>query len=97
VGYGFDSVAAIINTIHGIESEVASFSEDESLKRRRQIIKDVDKKGILATPANSYINELVVEAARMSILSDGDLVKIIYEDKPHIESCHRPTLKKEIP
>jgi len=97
VGYGFDSVAAIVNTIHRIENEVASFSEDESLKRRRQTIKDVDKKGIIATPANSYVNELVIEAARMSILNDGDAVKIIYKDKPHIESRYRPTLKKEIP
>lgn len=88
MGYGFDSVAAIINTIHGIESEVASFSEDESLKKKRQIIKDVDRKGTIATPANSYINELVIEAARMSILSDGDVVKIIYGDKPHIEPRH---------
>ena len=91
VGYGFDSVAAIITTIHRIENEVASFSEDESLKKRRQIIKDVDKKGIIATPANSYVNELVIEAARRSILSDGDAVKIIYKDKPYIEPRHRST------
>lgn len=88
MGYGFDSVAAIINTIHRIENEVASFSEDESLKKRRQIIKDVDEKGIIATPANSYVNELVIEAARMSILNDGDAVKIIYGDKPHTEPRH---------
>ena len=85
VGYGFDSIAATINTIHRIENGVASFSEDESLKRRREIIKEVDKKGIIATPANSFINELVVEAARMSILRDGDAVRIIYGDKPHVE------------
>lgn len=90
VGYGFDSVAAIVNTIHRIENEVASFSKDESLKKRRQTIKDVDKKGIIATPANSYVNELVIEAARVSILNDGDAVKIIYKDKPHIEPRHRP-------
>ena len=30
------------------------------------------RKGIIATPANSSINELVVEAARLSILNDGD-------------------------
>ena len=89
VGYGFDSVAATINTIHRIENEIASFSEDESLKKRREIIREVDKRGIIATPANSYINELVVEAARMSILSDGDAVQIIYGDKPHIEPRHR--------
>ena len=75
VGYGFDSVAATINTIHRIENS----------KNKREIIKEVDEKGIIATPANSYINELVVEAARKSILSDGDRVRIIYGDKPHIE------------
>ena len=86
VGYGFESVAATINTISRIENEVQSFSEDESLNKRRKIIKGVDEKGIIATPANSYINELVVEAARMSILSDGGAVKIIYGDNPHVES-----------
>ncbi len=88
VGYGFESVAATINTIHRIENEVASCSGDKSLKKRREIIKEVDSKGIIATPANSYINELVVEAARMSILSDGDAVKIVYGDKPHVEPRH---------
>ncbi len=88
VGYGFDSVAATINTIHRIENEVMSFPEDKGLKPRRQIIREVDRKGIIATPANSYINELVVEAARISILSDGDAVRIIYGDKPHIEPRH---------
>lgn len=77
VGYGFDSVAATINTIHRIENS----------KEKRRIIDEADKKGIIATPANSYINELVVEAARKSILSDGDRVQIIYGDKPHIEPC----------
>ena len=85
VGYGFESVAATISTIHRIENEVASCSEDKSLEKRREIIKEVDGKGIIATPANSYINELVVEAARMSILSDGDAVKIVYGDKTHVE------------
>jgi len=86
VGYGFESVAATINTIHNIENEVTVLSEDESLNKRREMIKTVDAKGIIATPANSYINELVVEAARMSILNDGDMVKIVYGDKPHIET-----------
>ena len=66
-----------------------SLPEDKALNRRREIIKGVGRKGIIATPANSYINELVIEAARMSILSDGDAVRIIYGDKPHIEPRHR--------
>lgn len=85
VGYGFDSVAATINTIHRIENEIVSFPEDKAIKRRREIIKEADKKGIIATPANSYINELVTEAARKSILSDGDRVRIVYGDKPRIK------------
>jgi len=85
VGYGYESVAATINMAASIETEVAGMSETDSLKRRQQIIKETDEKGIVATPANSYINELVVEAARMSILSDGIPVKIVYGDKPHVE------------
>ena len=85
VGYGFDSIAATINMIHRIEEETATMDSGKSLKRMRAIIKEVDKKGIIATPANSYINELVVEAARKSILSDGDRVGIVYGDKPHIK------------
>ncbi|MFH0807116.1 MAG: Gfo/Idh/MocA family oxidoreductase [Elusimicrobiota bacterium] len=84
-GYGFDSVSATINTIYQIENEVMSLSEDKALKKRREIIKEVDEKGIIATPANSYINELIVESARISILNDGYPVKIIYGNKPHVE------------
>lgn len=85
VGYGFDSIAATINTIHRLESEVEKRQGAESLDLRRASIKEVDEKGIIATPANSYINELVVEAARMSIVRNGDRVKIIYGDDPHVE------------
>ncbi len=83
-GYGYESIAATINTIHRIENETAGLG-DESLSARRRIIKKVDEKGIIATPANSYINELVVEAARLSILNDGIPVKIIYDQNPHVE------------
>ncbi len=85
VGYGFDSIAATITTIHKMAEETEGLTESESLKRRQQIIKETDNKGIIATPANSYINELVVEAARKSILNDGIPVKIVYGEHPHIE------------
>ena len=85
VGYGFESVAATIKMAQRIENEVDGLSDTESLKKRRQLIKDVDAKGIIATPANSFVNELVVEAARLSILNDGDIVNIIYGDNPHVE------------
>ncbi len=64
-------------------------SDNESLGRRQQMIEDVDKKGIIATPANSFINELVVEAARLSILNDGDMVTIEYGEHPHVELRNR--------
>lgn len=89
VGYGFDSVAASVNTVHAMENEVHDLNRDQALCRRQQIIKEVDQKGIIATPANSYINELVVEAARMSILNNGDSAKIIYDDNPRVELTHK--------
>ena len=67
-----------------IENEVIGLSESESLEKRKIMIKEVDEKGIIATPANSYINELVVEAARISILSDGLPVAIEYGNKPQV-------------
>ncbi|MFW5870942.1 MAG: Gfo/Idh/MocA family protein [Verrucomicrobiota bacterium] len=85
VGYGYDSIAATINTIHRMENEVSAMDPPAAMRRRREIMREVDEKGIIATPGNSYINELVIEAARMSIENDGDIVEIKYGDKPHVE------------
>ncbi|MHC4871602.1 MAG: Gfo/Idh/MocA family protein [Planctomycetota bacterium] len=85
IGYGYDSIAASVETACRIEGEIDGMPENESIEKRRSIIKDIDDKGIIATPANSCVNELVVEAARMSILADGDVVNIVYGDKPHVE------------
>ncbi len=84
VGYGFDSVAATVNMISKIENETASLRDEESLSKRQTMIKAADEKGLIATPANSYVNELVIEAARLSILNDGDVVRIVYDDVAHI-------------
>ena len=51
--------------------ETADLTETAALTRRREIIRETDAAGLLATPANSFVNELVVEAARRSILADG--------------------------
>ncbi|MCM8817320.1 MAG: Gfo/Idh/MocA family oxidoreductase [Candidatus Omnitrophica bacterium] len=80
VGYGPDSVSAIIGTIRNIENVAG-----DDIEKRREMIKAVDEKGIIATPANSYINELVVEAGRLSILNDGKPVKIYYEPQPAVD------------
>jgi predicted dehydrogenase len=85
VGYGYESVAASINKIHEIENAASGLPEAESLTERRRLLAAVDKKGIIATPSNSFINELVVEAARISICSDGRPVGIRYGDQPGVE------------
>ncbi|HOJ34111.1 MAG TPA: Gfo/Idh/MocA family oxidoreductase [Candidatus Hydrogenedentes bacterium] len=88
IGYGYDSVANIIGRIHAIENAVAKLPEADALEMRRRMIREIDEKGIIATPANSNVNELVTEAARMSILRDGDMVNIVYDSHPHVEPRH---------
>lgn len=85
IGYGYESVAGITLAIHRLESETAGLGPDAALRRRREIVREVDARGLIATPANSSINELVVEAARMSILKDGAAVRIVYGDHPSVE------------
>lgn len=89
VGYGYESVEASLETMARIERETAGLDPAASLKRRRGMIRDVDAAGLLATPANSFINELVVEAARRSIVADGANVEIVYGSNPHVRG---PTL-----
>ena len=80
VGYGVDSIVANVETMLRLERET------ETVEQRRALLREVNEAGILATPANSSINELVVEAARLSILADGDWVNILYGDQPHVEA-----------
>jgi D-galacturonate reductase len=84
VGYGYDSIAAILGTIGRIEAESEGLPEPKALARRKELIREVDAKGLIATPANSYYNELVVEAARLSILEEGRPVRIHYGDRPGV-------------
>jgi predicted dehydrogenase len=84
IGYGYESVAANIETMLRIEQAAAGLAPEAALARRRELARAVDEQGILATPANSAINELVVEAARLSILSDGDWVDIRYTPAPRV-------------
>ncbi len=85
VGYGYESVAANVETMSRIEATTAELPEPQALAQRRTLIAEIDRQGILATPANSYINELVVEAARLSIQRDGAAVSIYYEPRPHVK------------
>jgi predicted dehydrogenase len=76
VGYGYDSVEASILTMTRIEEAVRGMDPGRSLAERRSLLAEVDERGIIATPANSAVNELVVEAARRSILADGATVRL---------------------
>ena len=84
VGYGYDSIAALSNAIYNIEEKVKSLPENEALIQRKTMIHNIDHQGFLATPANSYINELVVEAARISIQQNGHPVQIHYGENPQV-------------
>ena len=84
-GYGHDSVAGIIEACRSIEREVTGLDEDPSLARRQERIRQIDEQGLLATPANSSINELVCEAARISIQREGAWVQIHYGHTPGVE------------
>ena len=79
VGYGHRSIKSIIRAVIRVEN-----AGDSSLKSRQAEIKKLDEEGIIATPANSSYNELVMEAGRLSILSGGRDVIIEYGDTPKV-------------
>jgi D-galacturonate reductase len=70
VGYGYRSVAYIVNQCIEVES-----GEPGS---RAAMLRRIDEAGIMATPANSSYNERVIEAGRASILNGGKEVPIEY-------------------
>ncbi len=84
IGYGVDSVSAIIGSIREVEQAAEGLTGDAALAKRRETIKRIDAKGIIATPANSSINELVIEAARLSIRADGKAAVIRYGESPSV-------------
>ena len=85
IGYGYESVAGITETVWRMGKETAGLAPEAALERRRQLLHEVNARGLIATPANSSINELVVEAARSSILRGAAPVRIVYGDHPHVE------------
>lgn len=71
VGYGYRSIAFIIDQCIRLES--GQLTHDE-----------IERAGIVATPANSRYNELVVEAGRLSILNGGRMASIEYGESPSV-------------
>ena len=78
VGYGHRSIEWLVRACHRVEAA------GDDVEARRAVIKEIDAEGIIATPANSSYNELVIEAGRMSILNSGRAVMIDYGDKPGV-------------
>ena len=66
--------------------DVSGGADDkEALASRQKLIKQFDSEGIMATPANSSYNELVTEAARLSVLNDGRRVEITYGENSGVD------------
>jgi hypothetical protein len=83
IGYGPDSVMTNIKYMSQLEAR-ADQDPDNAHSVRLKAREAANRKGLMATPENSYINELVHEAARLSILNQGDMVLISYEPEPGV-------------
>ena len=77
-GYGHRSAAFIINACRKVGAL-------DDIAQRRKLLAQYDADGIMATPANSSYNELVIEAARMSIVAGGREAIIEYEPEPCVK------------
>ncbi|MFN0103538.1 MAG: Gfo/Idh/MocA family protein [Bryobacteraceae bacterium] len=77
VGYGVRSVEYLVKTIYRVDA-----AGDVAARQTR--LDEIDAQGIIATPANSRYNELVVEAGRLSILHNGREALIEYEPEPRV-------------
>ena len=76
VGYGYDSIEASVLAAARVNAAGAGLGDSEALRKRQELLAEIDRRGIIATPGNSAINELVTEAARQSIAADGRAVPI---------------------
>jgi D-galacturonate reductase len=78
VGYGFRSVEGLTKAAAQVETA------GPDLAAKQAVLERIDSEGIIATPANSSFNELVIEAARLSITQNGRPVTIDYDETPHV-------------
>ncbi len=94
VGYGYDSIEAIVAAVGRVETACVGLPPEEALAARRRVCAEIDDTGIIATPKNSAVNDLAAEAARVSILSDGMPVRIVPGAGARIEA-RRHGVKEE--
>jgi len=78
VGYGYRSIEFITKNILKAIEVSKGLEESKALLARQALIKRFDEEGIMATPANSSYNELVMEAGRLSILNNARMAEITY-------------------
>ncbi len=84
VGYGFESIEALVLAAKRVNAAADGLEGDEALTARQRVLAEIDQRGIVATPSNSCINELVTEAARLSIAREGQPALINYEGTPSV-------------
>jgi predicted dehydrogenase len=89
VGYGFRSIEYIFKNICKCIEASAGVEGEQALALRQKLIRQFDDEGIMATPANSSYNELVTEAARLSILNGGRDVQITYGENAGVGFIER--------
>ncbi len=63
VGYGYRAIAQIVDACRRVE--------DAPPQRRTEVLEEIDREEMIATPANSRHNDRVIQAARESILAGG--------------------------
>jgi predicted dehydrogenase len=88
VGYGFRSIEYLVRNICRAIDASEGLSESAALAKRRDLLKEYDVAGIMATPRNSSYNELVMEAGRLSIRNGGREVEIVHG--PHAGVSIKP-------
>ena len=84
VGYGYESVEALVQAAVRVNRAGGGEDSEAALTGRQAAIEAIDAKGLIATPANSWMNELVTEAARHSVLNGGVAVDIQYDPQPQV-------------
>ncbi|MBI3831132.1 MAG: Gfo/Idh/MocA family oxidoreductase [Planctomycetes bacterium] len=84
VGYGFRSIEYIVKAICRVERESAGLAAKDALAKRRELLAQYDREGLMATPANSAYNELVIEAGRLSITNGAKEAVIEYGKEPGV-------------
>ncbi len=84
VGYGYDSIEALVSAAQRVESAGAGLDSEAAREARGSALRAIDEEGIIATPLNSVVDELAVEAGRLSILNGGRPARIEYGASPRV-------------